>query len=61
MQLQDLIPLTFPSCLASHRRMGPFLSPKGRGKVEAIAAYKVDCTIGTVQITMTFVPICTLS
>jgi hypothetical protein len=41
-QLQDLLPLTFPSCLASRRRMGPFLSPKGRGKVVAITACKDD-------------------
>ena len=61
MQLQDLFPLTFPSRLASQRRTGPFLSPKGRGKIEIVTACKIDCTLETVQITMTLVPICTLS
>jgi hypothetical protein len=41
-QLQDLRPLTFPSCDAKLSRMGPFLSPKGRGKVVEIASYKDD-------------------
>ena len=31
--LQELFPLTFPSVFAALRRMGPFLSPKGRGKI----------------------------